>query len=193
MSESTPPEVLARLPHSPPSQAGHPPIENGEPPSSLIAGLREQHRRIEQRTSVLLELPLWEGKLACRYHYLDERSLDRLIRRITGSDDPATIRGANADLLIGGCDELLARRDEDDDWGPIIEGEHLRYDTRLAELLQLPLEQDSARGVVDALFGGRVRGAMALGAHAQQYIEWLQGQAPEVAEQFRGESPSAGT
>ena len=186
-----PPEVLARLPHA--GGERRDPVDNGEPPSSLIAGLREQHRRIAQRTSVLIELPLWQGKLAARYHYLDERSLGRLIRQITNSDDPSVILQANTDLLIGGCEELLARRDEQDEWGPPIEGEHVRYDTRLADALQLPLEQDSARGVVHALFGGRVRGAMAIGAHAQRYIEWLQGQAPEVAEQLQGESPSRGS
>jgi hypothetical protein len=154
-------------------------------PGSVLAGLREQQRRIAARTHTTIELPFWQGKLATRYHYLDERVLGRMLTMVSTAADPMVALEANTDLLVGGCDEVLARRDEGEPWGPIVEGEHVRYDRRLAELLQL--DATTAREVVAAVFGGRVRGAMAIGAHAARYIEWLQGTAPEVVESLQGE------
>lgn len=194
-----PPEVLARIPRelggSASSEPDLPPQEpNGEAPSSLIAGLREQHRRIAQRKTVLLELPLWEGKLAARYRYLDERSLQRILRLAGSSNnDPHVLLQANTDLLVGACDELLARRDDGEEWGPIFDDGPVRYEKRLTDALHLELETDTARSVVHVLFGGRTRGAMAIGAHVQQLIEWLQGQVPEVAEELQGESSVRGS
>jgi hypothetical protein len=189
-------EILGRLPSGAPGEPeAEPELElpapalNGEPPSSLIAALREQHRRIGERKSVVLELPGFDGKLAARYHYLDERSLKRVLRLIQQSDDPGAILQANTDLLIGGCEEILARRTDEEEWGPLVDGEVIRYDERLGELLGF--KTSSAREVVWALFHGRIRGALAIGAHSQRYVEWLQGQASEVAEDLTGESPSA--
>jgi hypothetical protein len=160
---------------------------NGEAaPGSVLAGLREQHRRIAARTSTIIELPFWQGKLATRYHYLDERVLGRMLSMVTGATDPMVALEANTDLLIGGCDEVLARRDQGEPWGPVVEGERLRYDRRLAELLQL--DASTARETVHALFGGRIQGAMAIGKHAANYIEWLQGETPGVVESLQGES-----
>jgi hypothetical protein len=169
------------------------PASNGEPPSSLIADLRVQHQRITRRTYTTIEFPpgLWAGKLAVRYRYLDEKAIGRMLQLVNLADDPAVVLEANTDIMIAGCAEVLGRRDLDEEWGSIVPGEHLRFEPRLAELLQL--EATDARGVVHALFGGRIKGAIAIGAHATKYINWLQGEAPGVAETLEGESPAAGS
>jgi hypothetical protein len=181
------PEIPAELSPIEPPATG-----NGEAPSSLIADLRAQHQRIIRRTHTTIELPhgLWAGKLAVRYHYLDERAIDRMLKLVNSADDPAVVLEANTDIMIAGCEEIVARRDTEDDWGLVVPGEHLRFEPRLAELLQL--DASDARGVVHALFGGRIKGAIAIGAHATKYINWLQGEAPGVAETLEGESPATG-
>jgi hypothetical protein len=166
---------------------------NGEAPSSLIADLRAQHQRITRRTYTTIEFPpgLWAGKLAVRYRYLDEKAIGRMLQLVNLADDPAVVLEANTDIMIAGCAEVLGRRDLDEEWGSVVPGERLRFEPRLAELLQL--DAKDARGVVHALFGGRIKGAIAIGAHATKYINWLQGEAPGVAETLEGESPATGS
>lgn len=166
------------------------PATNGhdEPPGSLIAELRAQHRRIGQRKNTIIELPygLWAGKLAVRYHLLDERALSRMMKAVQTAEGEALLE-ANADILIGGCDEVVARRDTDEPWGPIVPGEHFKFDQRLAEALQLG-PADGARQVLYGLYGGRVEGALAINDQAGDYIAWAQGKTPEVVSELEGES-----
>jgi hypothetical protein len=175
------------------------PIEtvDAEPASSLIAELRAQHARIARRTHTTIELPrgLWAGKLAVRYRYPDERSFDRLVTNAVNANDSQSQARANVDLMIAGCEEVVGRADDGDAWGPIIDGERVRYDKRLSDALGLGV--DSARDVVYALFAppgadARVKAAMAIGAHADLYVKWLQGETPEVVEALSGESPAPG-
>jgi hypothetical protein len=160
---------------------------NGEAPNSLIAGLRAQHRRIGLETTTTIALPWWDGKLGVRFHYLDDKGFDRLLEIASGNGSPSQIRRANRDLVIAGCDEVVARDSSSDEWGPVMEGERIRFDRRLAELLQLgPTE--TARQVLEALWDEPVKAQMAIGEVAGQYSTWLRGQAPEVAERLQGES-----
>jgi hypothetical protein len=160
---------------------------NGEAPNSLIAGLRAQHRQIGLSKTTTVALPWWDGKLGVRFHFLDDRGFDRLLEIAVGGGSPAQIRRANRDLVIAGCDEVVARKEAGDDWGPLVEGERLRFDKRLAELLQLrPTE--SAREVLEALWDDPIRANLAIGEVAGRYSDWLRGQAPEVAEHLQGES-----
>lgn len=198
----TPPEirdVLARARQDMPELAGLPdtpstvqpdsPPSNGhdEAPSSLIAGLREQHRRIGLAKVTTIALPWWDSKLGVRFHFLDDRGFDRLLEIAAGNGTPDQIKRANRDLVIAGCDEVVARADPGDDWGPLVDGEHLRFDRRLAELLQLG-PTDSARSVLEGLWDDPVKANLAIGEVAGQYSTWLRGQAPEVAERLQGES-----
>lgn len=161
---------------------------NGEAPSSLIAGLRAQHRRIGLAKTTTIPLPWWQGKLGVRFHYLDDRGLDRLLEIASGQGTPAQIKRANRDLVIAGCDEVVARTDDGEEWGPVLDGERRRFDQRLAELLQLG-PTDSARQVLERLWDDPVRADVAIGEVAGQYSTWLRGQAPEVATSLQGESP----
>lgn len=204
----TPPEirdVLARASQDMPELAGvtpsaglaqaaidagiapDPSAGNGEAPSSLIAGLRAQHRRIGLEKTTTIPLPWWDGKLGVRFRYLDDRGFDRLLEIASGSGSPEMIRRANRDLVIAGCDEVVARADSGEEWGPVIEGERVRFDRTLADALQLG-PADSARQVLFALWDDPVRAAMAVGEIAGQYSTWLRGQAPEVAKSLEGES-----
>ena len=172
---------------APPEAVRESHIANGEAPNSLIAGLRAQHRRIGAEKTTTIPLPWWDGKLGVRFHYLDDRGFDRLLEIASGNGTPAQIKRANRDLVIAGCDEVVARADTGDEWGPVLEGERLRFDRRLADLLELgPTE--SARQVLEALWDEPVKAAMAIGEVAGQYSTWLRGQAPEVAESLKGES-----
>jgi hypothetical protein len=199
MSEQTPDQARALLDQARaelPELGGSPPVaahSNGDaPPGSLIAELRQQRRRIAARTSKVFELPLWEGKLGVRLRYSDEKDHDRLVKVVMASDDPAVLSRANLDLVIAGCVEVLARVDDADEWGPLVEGERMRFDARLAEVLGLgPVT--SARGVLVALFDTPAKAQWAIGALSTEYAQWLRGEAPEVAEALRGESPGQGS
>ena len=171
-------------PQEPPVAAnGH-----ADPPGSLIAELRAQHRRLEQRKTTVIEFPygLWAGKLAVRYRLLDERALTRMLKAVQTAEGEALLE-ANADILIGGCDEVIARRDTDEPWGPIVPGEHFKFDRRLADALQLG-PGDTARQVLYGLYGGRIEGALAINDQAAAYIAWAQGKTPEVVSELQGES-----
>jgi hypothetical protein len=198
----TPPElrsVLERASRDMPELGGLPaqPAEpvlvvNGEAPNSLIAGLRAQHTKIGRETTTTIALPWWQDKLGVRFHYLDDRGFDKLLAVASGSSDSTAIRKANVDIVIAGCDEVVARASADDDWGSLVPGERLRFDHRLAELLALDAG-DSAKSVLVALWDTPVKAAMAIGEVAGQYSTWLRGQAPEVAERLTGESPRPGS
>jgi hypothetical protein len=156
-------------------------------PSSLIAGLRAQQRQIAKRRTTIIEFPrgLWAGKLAARYHLLDERALSRLQRAIQNADSEQLL-DANADVLISACQEVLGRRDTSEPWGQIIDGEQLRFDRQLGEALEL--DAVTARQVLFALCGGRIEGAGAVNALSAEYLSWWQGATPEVVEELAGES-----
>lgn len=164
---------------------------NGEAPTSLIADLREQHRRIRRRKHTVIELPygLWAGKLAVRYRLLDDDGLGKMLRAVQTAEGEQLLE-ANADILISACVEVLARRDTDQPWGPLVDDEHLRFEPRLAELLELG-GADSARQVLYALYGGRTEGALAINDQAASYIAWAQGKTPEVVSELEGESHPA--
>jgi hypothetical protein len=163
------------------------PHANGEAPNSLIGALREQHRRIGLEKATTIPLPWWDGKLGIRFRYLDDRGFDRLLEVAAGNGSPAQIKRANRDLVIAGCEEVVARADSDEAWGPLIEGQRMRLDRDLADALKLgPTE--SARQVLEALWDGNVKAQLAIGEVAGQYSDWLRGQAPEVAERLQGES-----
>jgi hypothetical protein len=160
---------------------------NGEAPNSLIGALREQHRRIGLEKTTTIPLPWWDGKLGIRFRYLDDRGFDRLLEVAAGNGSPAQIKRANRDLVIAGTEEVVARTDSGEPWGPLIEGQRMRLDRELADALQLgPTE--SARQVLEALWDEPVKAQMAIGEVAGHYSDWLRGQAPEVAERLAGES-----
>jgi hypothetical protein len=160
---------------------------HGAAPGSLIAGLRAQQRQIAKGRTTIIEFPrgLWAGKLAARYQLLDERALNRL-RRVTQTADADELLDANADVLISACLEVLARRDTSEPWGPIIEGERLRFDRQLGEALEL--DADTARQVLYALCGGRIEGAGVVNSLSADYVSWWQGATPEVVDELAGES-----
>jgi hypothetical protein len=196
MTGELPPQAQAMLDRARadlPEPDAAPASSNGDaPPGSLIAGLREQHRRIAARTSHVFELPLWQGKLGIRLRYSDEKDHARLIKVVTTSDnDPAILNRANFDLVIAGTVEIVARVDEADEWGPLVDGETIRLDARLAELLKLG-PCPTARAVLTALFDTPAKANWAVGRLSGEYVQWLTGEAPEVAEQFAGESPTTG-
>jgi hypothetical protein len=173
--------------------AGPPPPDdvastsNGDAPAgSLLADLRAQQQRLAQRKHTIIEFPygMWGGKLAARYRLLDERALGRMLRAIQNADGEALL-DANADILISACDEVLARRDAGEQWGPIVDGQRFRFDKQLADALEVHAE--TARQVLYILVGGRVEGAGAINDMSAQYVAWWQGKTPEVANDLRGE------
>lgn len=170
----------ASVPEDGPEPAGN---GHGPPPDSLIAELRAQHDRIARRRSEVFALPLWDGKLGARLRYSDEGDFNRLVKAAAASaDNPAALMRANANLLIAGCEEVLGRADDSGPWVPLIDGERLRFDARLADVLQLgPVT--GARDVLVALFHGPERAQWAIGRLSREYFEWLTGEAPEVADE----------
>jgi hypothetical protein len=171
-----------------PVDVASPPTTNGDaPPGSLLADLRAQQHRLARRKHTIIEFPygMWAGKLAARYRLLDERALDRMLRAVQTAEGEALLE-ANADILVGACDEVLGRRNTDEPWGEIIPGERFRFDKPLADALGLHAE--TARQVLYALVGGRIGGAGAINDLSGQYVAWWQGKTPEVVDDLRGES-----
>jgi hypothetical protein len=166
---------------------------NGDPPDSLISELREQYRRAARQTTHVFELPGWEGRLGVRLRYVDERDRTRVVKvAMNNSEDPVALTRANIDLLVAGAVEVLARRADSEEWQPVVAGETLRFDQRLADALGLG-ECKRARDVVIALFHGPERAPWAVDRLSGDYGQWLRGEAPEVAETLQGESRRPGS
>ena len=160
---------------------------NGEAPSSLIAGLRAQHRQIGLEKTTTIPLPWWDGKLGVRFRYLDDRGFDRLLEIASGSGSPEMIRRANRDLVIAGCDEVVARADSGEEWGPVIEGERVRFDRTLAERSSSAPPTAPAK-YLSALWDDPVRAAMAVGEIAGQYSHVAAGPGAGGRQSLQGES-----
>lgn len=182
--EEEPQEELLDQQESPASA-----LADDVPPDSKIAELRRQRERIQAKRSTVLSLPHWEEKLGVKLRFADEAQFKKLLRAAGTGDDPIRALRANSNLLIAGCIEVLCRADESDDWEAIVEGESLRFDERLAEVLELgPVK--SARDVLIALFGAQ-KAPWAIARLSGRYSDWLMGEEAQEAASEVGESSSA--
>jgi hypothetical protein len=108
--------------------------------------------------------------------------------------DPTRDFAINADTLIAVCEEVLARKTRTDPLVPLVPGETVRIDWRLAEVLGVPKalglepEQVTARMLLKEVFRGAPSPEISIGVHVNDYLEWAQGLEADTDEGLMGES-----
>lgn len=175
---------------------------------SVLDHLHARHEQLkaESTPELLREVPGWRGALAVRYRYPDVGSapIVKAFERAQSSTDPEAVLHGNADVLVACCHEIVGRKPEGD-WESLETDSDpdrpVRFNRRLAELLQLPLppvlpgerERSPGRFIVRNVFSPRAEmtgiydGDVSLMMQAGNVIQWLQDGAVAAAEGLMGE------
>ena len=150
--------------------------------------LRKRRETISQPRVRDEAIPGYGGYLIARYHIVPWEVVSKIAQRAekAGDTDPRTTLNAQIDLLVSACEGLFVKNGDGDKptLEPLLDGEGqiIKYDKRLAENMQF--EANSAREVVLGLFVQE----LAIANHHNKILEWMQGEAEDVDEEFLGES-----
>lgn len=165
-------------------------IETADEPAAnpIVQALREQREKHLGDHFHDVEVPGYNGLFVIRCGPLGGRQLTIIQERVDRSKSPDKLFNVNADTLIAGCREVLGRVDLEDDLVTITdhEGEPVRIDVRLAEVLQLQAE--TSRDVIRAVFGLANDPDVAVGVAAGTYMEWCSSANGAISEAVLGES-----
>jgi hypothetical protein len=199
-----PPEVGTRLPDEARLETEPPQdviLADGEPlvdtssngaaaPSSLVEALRARRAAQAAGHSHDLVVPGWKGQLVIRCGPIGGAVMTALRERAEKSRSPERDFNLNADTLIAACREVLGRASPDGDLTTLVDddGEPVRIDSRLAELLGIETQRGRAREVLLALYAGANVPEVAIGVAGGEYMEWASSANAEVDEDLLGES-----
>jgi hypothetical protein len=149
---------------------------NGHQPTGLD-WLRARHDELAQDRTMDYPVPGYSGRLVLRFGLAPWKALAK-IQNIGPGDDGTALLNVNADVLIAACRAVLVRDDE----GALVsidpEGQDVRIDKKLADLLDTGTA--SARETLAWLFPSEV----AIGVCASELLQWTQGTDREVTEDF---------
>jgi hypothetical protein len=162
--------------------------EETQAPSSLLDTLRAKREERAAERHFDIELPGYDGLLVLRCGPIPGRTLTLLRERSERSKSPERDFNLNADTLIAACREVLGREQRSHPLRvlPDADGEPVRIDERLADLLQLPAT--SARDVLRCLFENANSPEVAVAYQAGLYMEWAASSLDELDEELLGES-----
>jgi hypothetical protein len=165
---------------------------------SILADLKQRHRQIVESKSIVIPIPGYAGKLACRYKRIgigEERSIVRRAVAAASEGDEDADFHSWTDQLINACEEIVVPGERSGTWESLHPTRPVRYgDPRLVAALELDVEEDaSVRKKLLALFGGEGH-ELAVSAHHDRYIAWLRGNGEdnpgavaEAEDEFAGE------
>ena len=139
---------------------------------SFMDQLRARRTAIANDTKTTLDVPGYDGLLQATYKRMEYGEVMQIVRRVANTDKSKEVLGAHADLLIRACVSMDA-----------VDGTHLSdgYDIHLAKFFGY--DTDRARDVVTYMFANE----LAMAAHSNQVLAWMQSSQPEISEEFRGE------
>jgi len=154
---------------------------------SQFERLRQKRKAIADRKEVDLPIPGYNNELVATYKMLPWEQIRAIIRRMEKSKGVGDRRElyAQADTLVEACTQIRYRdpsRPVDDQLIPLIEGETVRYDEKLAEVLDFPYARP--RQCLLETF----KNDFAISVHHGELIEWMQGAEDETDQEFVGES-----
>lgn len=166
---------------------GEPQAEGGGG-SSVLDRLRAFRSEMEQDKSIDLDVPGYRGTLVARMRPLTLSESESVRRRVQKMGDPQKSYTAemkiSAAIIEAACLEVFARYE--DELHPLANGgDPVRFDERLAEMLNLP----PARGewaVMNIL--AVEKNPQYLRDFAESYNEWLTSENEEMEESVQGES-----
>jgi hypothetical protein len=158
-------------------------------PSSLLDVLRAR-RAAHADSTFDIDVPGMRGLLVLRLGPVSAPMMTKLRERMEKSRSPERDFNLNADTLIAACVELLGRKTPSDEPVSLDDTDAVRFDARLAELLQIesngaPL---SARAIVRDVFRMAPAPELAVGVVAGRYMEWAAALDEEADEAFLGET-----
>ncbi len=184
------------------------PEPDGMAGTSILDHLHERHEQLKAQSTpeLLREVPAWKGALAVRYRYPEVGSapIVKAFEQAQSSTDPEAVLHGNAAVLVACCHEIVGRR-PGGDWEPLDgvgdPSRPVRFNRRLAELLQLPLPADTpgqperspGRFIARNVFSPRAEatgvydGDVSLMMQAGNVIQWLQDGATAASDGLAGE------
>jgi hypothetical protein len=155
---------------------------------SLLDSLRQKHQRIvESLEGGYFDLPGFDGDLVAKYRVLNVRgdiaSISNRVAKQT-KKELEQVLFAGLDLLARACEEIFVIKDNKRvpfalALGP--EEPPVRYDRRLAELLNLEPADDSSRSVILAIWGQNEPMIM---EHVQEVSRWMSDTTKKADETF---------
>lgn len=158
---------------------------------SILDSIRAKRAQHAQERHYDVDVPGYDGLLVLRLEPIPGRTLAALVDRREKSRLPERDFNLNADVVIVACREVLGRNDVAD---PLVtlpgsDGEPVRIDVRLAELLQMPVTpQTTAREVLRLIFEGANSPDVAIIAAGGEYMEWARSADDDVDRELLGES-----
>lgn len=156
-------------------------VEDGA--RSSIERLRGLRDRIGSSRSEVFEIPGYNGELVARYGIVPWGELKRLGQKAERSKNPRKELITQADTLIMACQEIMIRDQQGELQKLIPESEPpLRYDDRLAKILGFTASK--AREVLS----GTISNDIAISAHHNEVVGWMEDTSSEDDEEFLGES-----
>jgi hypothetical protein len=162
---------------TPPGEGMEPPYEDdGQAPDaeqkSFMDQLRARRTAIAEDTKKVFAVPGYDDLLMATYKRMEYAEVMQIVRRVTNSDKTRDVLSAHADLIIRACVSLDAA-----------DGTHIAdgYDITLAGFFGYDTER--AREIVTYVFAND----LAMAAHSNQVLAWMQSSQPEIAEEFQGE------
>ena len=164
------------------------PNGEGDPVESILGVIRAKRAEQVADRTLDLDVPGYGGLIGLRLGPVRGQVLSRILERARDSRSPEKDYNANADTLIAATREVLIRMRPEDEWTvlPDDDGEPVKMDDRLAS--RLGLEATKAREVVRELFGQANAPELAVGATANEYVEWATATNAEADETLMGES-----
>ena len=155
------------------SDNGH----NGNGDGSGLAWIRTRHEQLSADRTVDKPIPGYGGRIVLRFGPVPWANVARAQTLASRADrDGASALQANMDVLIAACREVLV-----DGESPDPEGEPVRVDARLAELLGS--DTTTARATLRWLFPHEI----AISVMAGEILEWTQSANADLNEELVGE------
>jgi hypothetical protein len=139
---------------------------------SFMDQLRARRAAIAHDTKKAFDVPGYDNLLQATYKRMEYAEVMQIVRRVTSSDKTKDVLNAHADLIIRACVSLDAA-----------DGTHIAdgYDITLAGFFGYDTER--AREIVTYVFAND----LAMAAHSNQVLAWMQSSQPEITEEFQGE------
>jgi hypothetical protein len=158
------------------------------PGDSVLDAVRKRREALVQDRYLDLEVPGYNRCLVLRCGPIDAKKLGQVRERAAKVGGGAAMLdfGFNADVITDSCREVLGRRSPEDELEGIDpEGEPVRIDARLAELLGV--KADRARDLLRALYSGAPSPEVAIERAQIDLYQWSSGQEAELEEDLLGE------
>lgn len=161
-------------------------------PGSILDGIRKRLDHLSDPRRRFVEPIIGVESLVVKYKRLSDAELSTIAQKtqddLTAAGDDTVsasqaVTGGYMDALIAACDSIHLRQ-PDGSLKPISEGETVRFDKRLAELLQ----RDDAKTAREALHASFAHNSLAIRTAYQRLSLWMANQLKDPEEEMAGNS-----